>query len=761
MACVALVTLVQRRANYDSVLFMAWEAILCAGVILAAGCCHRLRTSLGQLPLRQGLEQRLNVATVILLLVAFASPWAINFLAKRCGVGNGSEIVMLGTLGWAGLSSALLGTRSRTVSLSVVCSGFVALFATLISDVASATWFAYAWVALCMWWLVGNHWEGLESRSAEHIDRSVGLRWTYLALVLVVFVGSTLAIGHRVPVWQRLRAELMPTSGGTTGKDSAARSGVGNGDALIAAKNHATSFGAVETDMFLDSEKPSLFDVFSDEFGEPKPKESVEQAQALSPQDVQSDEGKFSEANRSSSASEFGIERKPTERKALPEDLVSNALFFWQGGAHAHLAVERFHHFDGVTWTGAPITRAEASRAAKPGAIEVEQQSWFFAPGNKFASSLSPFRGAVAEAAKFTRYGSPIIPSRCGTKLWSIDQISRADFFHYDASDCLSMPGRERVPDYTMVRFVNGEIDLEKMEQLLQHCSPGKEHVGGAKTCQEELAELAHSYADETSRGWEQVRSVVEGLRREFRHRQGNVDTKHQTALEQFLQVRSGPSYLFATVAALMLEHLGYETRLVTGFYINPKHYVKADNEYAVQGSDVHVWLEINAGHGYWIPLEPTPGYRAPRTTASIWYQAMQARWEIAGCCLVASISLSILYLLRAWIFDLLCWCCAPALVVLSDRRRVRWTAWILDVRLSLLGRKRPRGAVLRKHLSASLNLPECQSNKVRTVLEASDCLLFGNRSSLSAEQRTSILELWRELTVAKLRKLRIVESPS
>jgi protein-glutamine gamma-glutamyltransferase len=760
MASVALATLVQRRINYDSIMVMAVEAVVCGLAIFAAGWFHRVFV-----PTQSWNNRRLRIATASMLAIAYAAPWIINVIAKRSGFGNGTEIIMLGTLGWTGLTCAFMGTSSRTISLSVVCSGFVTLFATLISETASATWFAYAWVALCMWWLVGNHWEGLESRSADRIDRSAGMRWVYIALGVVVFAGSVLTLGNQVPVWRKLKAEIMPTSGGTSNKDSAARSGVGNGDALVAAKNHATSFGAVETDIFLDSEKPSLFDLFSEEFGEPKPKNKTQQAQALAPQDVQESEGKFSEANRSSSEANFDIERKQNPRKPPPEDLVSNALFFWQGSAHAHLAVQRFNHFDGATWTGKNSDGASNnhSKQWEPESLVIEEQSWFYARGNKFANSLSPYGGAVAEAAKFTRYGSPIIPSRCGTKLWSIDQVERADFFQYDASDCLSMPGRDHIPDYTVVRFVNGQIDLEKMEQLLQHCSPGKGHVRGGGECEDDLAALAHRYAGKSSRGWTQVRSVVEGLRSDFQHRHKNISIGssegQQGSMEQFLQDRAGPSYLFATSAALMLEHLGYETRLVTGFYVNSKHYIAGDNEYAVQPSDAHVWLEINAGHGYWIPLEPTPGYRAPRYTASLWYRVVQARWYIASGCFLALLCSTIVYLLRAWIFDGLCWFCSPALTLLSDRYRVRWIAWVLDARLTLLGSKRPRGAVLRKHLSASLNLPERLSANVRNVLDASDGLLFGNRSTLSVEQRASMQELWKELTVARLRKVRKVEN--
>ena len=768
MAGVALATLAQRRVMYDSVFFMGSEAVLCIGAILCATWFHRLRFrgEIGETERHTSqhssdtksrmLAERSSVATTVWLVIAFATPWVINAVAKRNGFGNGTEIVMLGSLGWMGLACAALATQSRTISLSVVCSGFVALFATLISDVASATWFAYAWVALCMWWLVGNHWESLESRAAERIDRSVGMRWVYIALGVVVFSGSVLSLGDRVPVWRKLQAELMPTSGGTKHKDSVARKGVGNGDALIAAKNHATSFGAVETDLFLDSEKPSLFDVFSDEFGEPKVKEKVERAQGLAPQDVQSEEAKYSEANRSSSESEFGIERKQAERKPPPEDLFSNALFFWQGAAHAHLAVERFHRFDGETWSGQLEVELGSPRSLEPDFIEIETQTWFFARGNKFASSLSPYRGAVNEAVKFTRYGSPVIPSRCGTKLWCIDKITLPEFFHYDGSDCLLMPGREHVPDYTVVRFVNGEIDLERMADLMQHCSPGKGHVRGAKHCQEDLAAMAHDYAGKALRGWTQVQAVISGLRNDFRHKADMEPTDERPALEQFLKDRAGPSYLFATAAAMMLEHLGYETRLVTGFYVSPEHYAAADNEYAVQPGDAHVWLEVNAGHGYWIPLEPTPGYRAPRYSASLWYILLQNRWKIAACLLSFSLAAMCLYLLRAWFFDWICWLCSPILVLIGDKQCVCWTAWVLDLRLSLLGRRRPRGEVLRRHLAKSLDLSEQFNHKVRTVLDASDSLLFGKQRELSAEQRSSIHEVWRELTVSRLRKLRI-----
>lgn len=212
----------------------------------------------------------------------------------------------------------------------------------------------------------------------------------------------------------------MPTSGGTTGKDSAARRGVGNEDALIAAKKHATSFGAVETDVFPDSDQPSLFDVFSDEFGEPKKKlERVERAQALSTKNLKSEDGSFTEANRAANSSEFSIGRELPEQHKPVDDLVAESLMFWQGESGTHLAAQRFAHFDGAIWSN-----AEVSPHASPRPIEctiIGQQSWFGPSGTSVQNSISPFVDSLPEAITFTRYRSPTIPTRQGVQLWCID----------------------------------------------------------------------------------------------------------------------------------------------------------------------------------------------------------------------------------------------------------------------------------------------------------------------------------------------------
>ena len=75
----------------------------------------------------------------------------------------------------------------------------------------------------------------------------------------------------------------MPTSGGTQWQDEFASGGVNDGQALVAAENEASSFGPVETDLFMDSEQSSLYDIFNDQYDEPVRKTKTDRAVSLPP----------------------------------------------------------------------------------------------------------------------------------------------------------------------------------------------------------------------------------------------------------------------------------------------------------------------------------------------------------------------------------------------------------------------------------------------------------------------------------------------
>lgn len=760
MASIAILILALRRSEYESPWIMVLESVL-GGSLLGAALWTQQRFVKRESSGFVVTERRTAATpsgsygkgTALLVAAAIAMPWVVDPFARGLGYGNGFEIVMLSSLLWGAVACSLLARTTRTLGLSVICSGFLTLFTTFISDSLSTTWFAYAWGAVCLWWLVSNHWEKVEQNAAYDIQSGWGQRLAFLSVGCIAFGAGAFLVADRIPVLRKLRAEIMPTSGGTSGKDSSAQRGVGNGDQLVAARSRPSSFGAVDTDLFLDSDKPSLFDLFSDEFGEVKKKDRVEQTQALNPKEIQDQEGNVSEANQSPKGGEFSIERNVPDQRPRTDDIASSALMFWQGAVNSHLAVERLDRFDGEVWRSSLQSERKGVRV-EPKEVEIDGQLWF-APGTKrMGSSISPFVGAVSESIKFTRYSSPVIPTRSGTQLWCIDDITRGDFFDYGMDDCLSMPGRQHVPDYTVVRLIHSWIDMERVEDLLENCAPGRSHAYVPEECQSTIHRLAHRYAARNPRGWSQVQGVVQGVRENFRLEIGTEERTNNgssSALDRFLKSGHGPSYLFATATALMLEHLGYETRLVTGFYARSKNVFGPERDIAILPSDVHVWLEIHAGHDYWIPLEPTPGYHEPSFTASLRYRLYQARWWIVWGLLASGVVGALVYGLRSVLFEAAILVFSPVLLLLRDRARIEWMAWLLDTRASLAGHPRRVGTVPKAHFRALSSMREDLGGALHQFFRASDRICFGGASTMDRDERRALQTLWTRLTTRRI----------
>ncbi len=723
LAAIGLLALAGRRIEYDSWNVLVVEFCVGAGLL---GLMIALRN-----------RRHSGITTPLLATAIILMPWIVNQLSRVYGDGNDAAMVLLTNLAWGGAALAVASRAPRTQNLSAVCSGFLTLFSVFTADSPEITLFVYLWMAVCLWWLVSRHWAGVSTLHAAKVQNSLVARLTTLGVGCGAFMVAILLISDSVPVLRKLRAEVAPTSGGTSQKDKSARRGVGNGDALIAAKNHATSFGPVETDFFLDSPKPSLFDVFSDEFGEPIRKKKVERAQALSPNDIRSAEGKFSEANRSS-GSEFSIEREAANPQQPLEDLHSDALMFFEGRAGIRLAVQRYDLFEDNCWTRSKSSEETRELALQPASVQIEEDLWFAPPGLRIHSSLSPFASSIPEALRFTRYGDNTIPVALGMQLWRIDELTRADFFAYTGDWCLSMPGRDTVPDYTVVRFVNSQLDAEKLHQHMRTCAPGAAHLQAEKTCYSQISQLAHRYGDQHERGLEQVQSLVRGLKNDFtvNKLQPPNERIDQGALASFLKDRSGPSYLFATTAALMLDHFGYETRLVTGFYVNPDHFDRSQRATAILPSDAHCWIEVNSGHGYWVPFEPTPGFREP-PIRSTWMFWVSRNWPrvVRNIAVVAVASIAIIAL-RGWFFNAMLLCLAPLIRLLPQKRRLASLRTLLDLRWSLIGAKRPASVTPRRRLhSQNWGLNETQQAVATAFFDTYEAQRFGAEGAGAAVQ--------------------------
>lgn len=738
------------RAGFEDPLVMGLELLMgCLMVVTAYAYRRKLQARAAAEPPQpiSGPSWGASAPVVGLGLACVVGPWLIDRVGRFTGTGNGTEMLGLASLAWAAVVLAVGAHSLRVLALSVVSSGFLVLFTTFISENAWAVVFVYAWIVVCLWWLLSNHWSKVDCLTAADVKRvRMSGRWSYLLLTVSLSVLVTGLVWGRFPIVRKLAAEVMPTSGGSSEKDSAARKGVGDGDRLIAARTHASSFGAVDTDLFLNSEKPSLFDVFSEEFGEPRREQRVERAQALSMEESQdSEEESFAETNRSSRGGEFAIERTPPADRKPPSDLTAASLMFWDGESGIRLAAQRFEHFDGKRWHERAKNEEFGSATCALEAIEIEQRTWFRRAHRNMLNSISPFMGALPEALRFTRFRSAEVPTRAGTQMWGVDQLTQADFFAMSTTECLSMPDRLHVPDYTVVRFVNSRIDRERLQRLLRQCAPGSYHQAANEDCQDALAALAHRFAAEAPRGLEQVESVIAGLRREFQWSRLPPAGEHGS-LDAFLDRKQGPSYLFATAAALMLDHLGYETRLVSGFYASPDHYDSESASTAILPQDAHVWLEINSGHNYWIPLEPTPGFEEPKLRLSWWYLA-QTHWPTGLAVLLAVTLLAIAaYWVRSSLFAGLCWLSYPLLCCFPDRQRFAWMGWMLDTRWLLLQTPRPQSVTPRRCFYENhWGLPPPQQEVLAKFLDAADALKFG-RSQPAERSSLMTYELLRSI---------------
>ena len=837
MAVIAVCTLQLRRMNYD--LAVSIFAELAVGILIVAILAWRKSLAMPLLGKRNHAQRlpaqnrpqdvvmvnsrsigknafaaKADPTIAFLVIVLLLLPWIADRISRALGGGNGTEIVMLGTLAWGAVAAAVAASASRIISISVICSGFLTLFATFISDTGHATWFAYLWGILCLWWLVSNHWETVETLSASHTEVSGSYRLIASVCGCLVFFVVTAALSDRVPVLRKIKAELMPTSGGTSDKDSVGR-GVGNGDAIVAAQNNPTSFAAVETDMFLESTKPSLFDVVGEELGVAKPNRRTERAQALSANDVKSQAGNFAEANQSTAGAEFSTERHAPKQREKPSNIVRDSIMFWSGCSNAHLAVERFRYFDGVTWhnrrpdqnvspsdsiltasmnsltvpgmssvqgTSAQGTNSISSGkplSFTPQRLEVDEQSWFYCCDAAFPNHRSPFVDAVPEAVKFTRFRSSVIPTRQGLQMWSVDRLDLADFFAIDGHGIVSMPGRLHVPDYTVVRMINSQLDMDKLESMLTDL-PAKYQVSSLDvSLRNQIDEIGRQWVGDLPRGLPQIEAVLENLREQFIYdrdwrpvdsdpalptppQTDNPDNVVQsnnlpaTPLQQFLESRRGPSYLFATLAAQVIERLGYETRLATGFYTNPEHFLSTQRETAILPQDAHVWAEVHLGGGYWMTIEPTPGYLPEPVFAGWWYLFKKHKYAIAtSVCLMMCAAL-VIYMIRGFLLEVVSRLCWPLVSLLSDRRRIAWLARLIDLRSHMAGIPRAKSTAVRMHLQSMMQqLPPELNLAIERYCQIADRVVFGYGPALSWEDRQQIKAVWRQLKFSYFRKFR------
>ena len=671
-----------------------------------------------------------------------ASPLVFAVVARRWGWPIPFEMTGISILGVAALLIALYSQTRRNLALSVVTSGFLVLFTTLIASEFGTLIPALGWITFCLWHMVANHWERVTACTPDEVRRSAGVRPATVIVGLALFVAGGWAIHGRASKPRRFSWGVMPVSGGSSWSDPAARSGVGSGDAAIAAKDHAESFGAVESELFLESTQSTLYDMFSDSIGQPKLKVKWERRQGMTSEKLIHAHQRTSKSERGGGS--FSTSRdKPPPPQAL-RDAHERAVVQWIGPTGIRLAMNRYDTFDGVDWSQHASWKNE--RLTR---IEFGDEAWYFDPPEAKQVVKQPDKYRHGGLLKVLRLDSVRIPSPMMTAGVHIKDIDRPDFYGIEHDGSFFMPGRIKIPALTVMHLAASNVmeddllmpmaladrqthlnmlaSLPKARRLIGR-QPDMKPTEHEPSAGEVMAgEVANELTAEETSPYRKLQAIVSHLR-------GNFTFDRQSAsdgpdpLHHFLTVKRGGDHLFATAAAVMGRSIGLNTRLVSGFYVRPTAIDLGQGHASVVPEDVHVWVEVQMDDGRWIEIEPTPGYRQPVYKSSKWLLAKRfaaARWPHA----IAIVAMgTLVFLTRVVWFEFflrLAWLVGG---LLSDRLRVRILLWILQCRARLAGQPRQAGTPQRDWLLSLTRRDDKLSAGALTCCDAADRMVFGGK---------------------------------
>jgi transglutaminase-like putative cysteine protease len=669
-------------------------------------------------------HRRIDAVFPAMVTAWTVAPIIFEVAGRQVGVGDAPELVQLLCVQNAALIAAAYGHRWRCQQIATLLSAFLALFAIVIGSNRAVFVLAGLFGVMMLWWLMARYWERVRrTQAASQTDRCLPMRSTVLGAVALIALLLLATLGTTRASTYVLRG-FMPSSGGNRWSDEFARSGVGDGDAMVAAEEDAMSFGPVESELFLESEMPSLYDIASDMYGEPpKPNKKSQRAIALTGVPMKEKEQRIAKTERS--GREFSTVRRKVEReRETLEDRDAAALLYLVGRVPLHLALERYDTFDGRQWTHSGPREQQPDiclnmTGGKP---------WMHVK----CVGMSPvYRGQVPHALKIINLKTARIPSPPHLTAVHIDKVDQIDFFGWTKDGALYMPVREHLPQLAVLHLRSQGVNLEPLRKadfsthLPRSDVPGDRH---------DLISIAAQWTRGVPRGWRQVEAIVARLRSGFEvDRDATAPEDCQNVVAYFLKAHRGPDYMFATTAAMLLRQLGYPTRLVTGFYARSDRYDHRAGQTAVLAEDVHVWAEVKIDGSTWIPIEPTPGYDPPRESLT-WPQRLSQAWQVTrqwcathAWSLVAVLSAAVvLWATRVrWldcIFTLLCRSAGCG----SARRRVLWTMRLLEWRAWLAGHPRPPAITLSSWHGALVDsLPSATSDCLKAALRSAEAVLY------------------------------------
>jgi hypothetical protein len=587
----------------------AWWGIVAAGGWL--GWAASLRWFHRRQPSARSARWRLTTAIAVGLLgftpaVAWsttAAAWSLPSLTG--GEGASPEGILLAVLRGMLVAGIALGTTGSQTTFVIAATVFVVTLAAVVVDhpAAGAAEAAYALAAGC--WLASR---GPAATGRVRLPSRVGLA----AAVAVAATVALLAGGHDTT--GRAIAGWLPFSGGDSWAFPWARDGVGDGENLVAAREKPQATGPVDSNMFLTSHQPSLFDMFDDRYGEPLTKRNNQRQRAIALDVKQSQVTGSDEhfADSEHAGREFSTVRRAGRRRRPASNIAARAVVSVRGPAPVHLRLEVFEAFDGRSWRSDPPV-------AGPSALEHAGGDWMrWADRSPVTDTAEPGARDRHEVTIGT-LRTPALPLPTLPARLRIDRIDRADFFRTPAAEVVTLDGVD-VPAGTSVH-------VESVAQGIDAGGwPAWAPAHGARAdVPAWVVGVAAAWGLPTGPVAPPDFSVAARIVAELAGRctldpDALPPPDCADTLRHFLtETRRGPPYAFAGAATLLLRACGYQARLAGGLHVSGERRDIRSRRLVASEEDAHLWAEVADAGGRWIPVEATPGIRLRQPALSWW----------------------------------------------------------------------------------------------------------------------------------------------
>ncbi|QEG23950.1 transglutaminase-like domain-containing protein [Mariniblastus fucicola] len=670
-----------------------------------------------------------GAAVSVLALIAW------HLISRNIGLGDANETVALLAVQCISWHIAVFASVKGFEKTSLVLCGAIVFFVCCMTSRFDILLLGSIFAAAALWWLAGIYWSTLDSKAIDGNPKTIQIHGASTAIgVIAIAIG--LGIAMLVPLsTNRISIRgFMPFSGGEEGyQDEFATSGVGDGNMLMAG-NNATTTGAVDSNEFIEDDKPSMYDVMTEKYDGPARKKKFNRAVALDEVAKHIHDVVQSEQ----SGRTFRTMRNTDKTSDIKlKDKLTKALFFVEGSVPARFVIESFQHFDGLDWTRLPLEKTG------PTPPKLVLQTRMEKPVFKMCLFRSGYlTSSRSHRVKIMRLQTPNLPSPAFLDRWHIDRVNDPQIFQCNDAGHVQFAG-EVIPEQTVIDVQGYVPNYHTMRSAndLRNCRPtswGKKMLGklAGETeedpdpawqqtmpklfdkenspflqipdngSRQEIESLAKAYTEGIRPGWNQIEAIVNRIREDFEldpesSDGGSSDVVILEAPEdtvgQFLDQKGGPSWMFASSCVMALRSAGYPTRLASGFLVKEEDYNRKARQSIVTSDNMHMWPEVCLDGKYWIPLEPTPGFPVPYSTETMWQwltsKAYAAYYWICDhpltCFLVATgLVLTYLYRVNFITFLMLIWwhlsrCFWP-------QNLLRATRQLIDLRFWAAGDSRP-----------------------------------------------------------------------